>query len=246
MSPSPVLPKIHSVKIGEKAYKILRERIISRELTPGQRLDLGKIESQLGISRTPLKEALNRLALEGLVEIVARRGTYVTDPTAEEIAESFEVRKALEIYAVGWAVEQATDEELRRLGSLVEELGEMARAEDWDALYPRYMATDHQFHRELVGLSGNERLMGAHERENVHAQMARVRHWRSEKEFRWRELNLAQEEHERMMAALEARDRARAEREMAAHLKAAKCSLLEDMARQHGSDASHPTPDHRS
>lgn len=237
MPSTPVLAEIETIKVSEMVYRILREGIIGRQFLAGQRLDVEEIENQLGISRTPVKEALNRLALEGLVEIIPRRGTYVADPGAEDIGDSFEVRKALEIHAVGLVVDKATEHELRRLRSLVEESGEMVKAQDQNAIYLQYVARDHQFHQELVALSGNKRLMVAHEKENVHAQMARVR-YRSEKE-----LDLAQEEHERIMAALEARDRVQAQREMAAHLERAKRSLLTDMVRQPGGEAGHSTPD---
>jgi len=218
------LPRINAPKISDAAYDILREKVVSKEFAPGQRLDLDDIEQQLGISRTPLKEALVRLEMEGLIVIVPRSGTYVTDPAPKDIVESFGVRRALEVYAVELAVQHASDGEIAELRAIVEELGDLAAAEDRDAIYPRYLALDHQLHRQLVSLAGNDRLCRAHERENLHAQMARVRYRRSE-----RELDVAQEEHIRIMGALEARDGEVARAEMDAHLKRAERSLLNDM-----------------
>lgn len=218
------LPRITIHKVSEVAYEILREKVISKEFAPGQRLNLEAIGKQLGISQTPLKEALTRLEMEGLITIVPRSGTYVTDPGPEEIAESFDVRRVLEVYAVELAVQRASDEDIRALRAIVQELGDLAAAEDRDAIYPRYLSLDHQCHRQLVALSGNQRLCQAHAREDMHAQMARIRYRRSE-----RELNVAQEEHERIMAALEARDVETAKAEMDAHLRRAKRSLLVDM-----------------
>ena len=108
---------------------------------------------------------------------------------------------------------------------MVQELGSLAMVEDRDAIYPRYLDLDHEFHRRLVALAGNQRLCQIHDQVNVHAQMARIRYRRSE-----RELDIAQEEHERIMAALEARDAERARAEMDAHLRRAQRSLLADMA----------------
>jgi DNA-binding GntR family transcriptional regulator len=218
------LPRIKTYKISEAAYEILREKIISREFAGGQRLDLDAVETQLGISRTPLKEALARLEMEGLIVIHPRSGTYVTNPNPEDIAESFEVRRVLEVYALELAAGRASREDIRRLRQLVQELGVLAAATDRDAIYPRYLSLDHQFHQELVSLAGNRRLRQAHQRENLHAQMARIRYRRSE-----RELNIAQEEHERIMAALEAGDVRTAQAEMDAHLRRAQQSLLADM-----------------
>jgi len=220
------LPRIHIHKVSEAAYEIVREKLVSKEFAPGQRLNLEAIEKQLGISRTPLKEALTRLEMEGLITIVPRSGTYVTDPGREEIAESFDVRRVLEVYGVELAVQRASDEDIRKLRAIVQELGALAAAEDRDAIYPRYLSLDHQFHRQLVALAGNQCLCQAHDRENVHAQMSRIRYRHSE-----RELDVAQEEHERIMVALEARDVETAKAEMDAHLRRAKRSLLADMER---------------
>ena len=224
MEAVPSLPRLRLRRISDAAYEILREKIISREFVPGQRLDLDSIEKQLGISRTPIKEALTRLDLEGLVEIVPRSGTYITNPTPDDITESFEVRRALEVFAVELIVQQASDEDIKSLWRIVQELGELAAAEDHDAIYPRYLSLDYQFHQQLVAIAGNQRLCRAHGRENLHAQMARIRYRRSE-----RELNVAQEEHEHLMAALEARDAEAAKAELDDHLRRAQRSLLDDM-----------------
>jgi DNA-binding GntR family transcriptional regulator len=211
-------------RISDTAYEILREKIVSQELAPGQRLDLNSMEAQMGISRTPLKEALARLEMEGLVEIRARSGTYVTNPNPADIAESFDVRLALEMHAVETVALNIHDDELSKLCSIVQQLGRLAAAPDRDAIYPRYLALDHQFHGILVGLSGNSRLSQLHQRENLHAQMARIRYRRSE-----RELDQAQQEHEALLHALEAHDPEAARQVMRAHLSRAKSSLLMEM-----------------
>jgi DNA-binding GntR family transcriptional regulator len=218
------LPRINVSKISNAAYDILRGKIISREFSAGQRLDLDAIERQLGISRTPIREALARLEMEGLVEILPRSGTFVTNPDKEDISESFDVRCALEMYALEKAIERMTEEDLAELTAMVRELGELACAEDRDEIYPYYLSLDHQFHHRLVELSGNARLCQAHDRENLHAQMARIRYRRSE-----RELGIAQQEHERIITALETEDVRQAQLEVSAHLQRAKRSLLEDM-----------------
>ena len=164
------------------------------------------------------------MEMEGLVKIFARSGTYVTDPDPAEIAESFDLRRVLEVYAVELAVQRIGDEDLRCLRAMVQELGDLTAAKDRDAIYPRYLALDHQLHQKLIDLAKNWRLRQAHDRENLHAQMARIRYMRSE-----RELDAAQEEHERIMAALETRDVETAKAEMDTHLRRAAQSLLSDM-----------------
>jgi DNA-binding GntR family transcriptional regulator len=211
-------------KISAAAYEALREKIISRELAPGQRLDLSSIEAQMGISRTPLKEALARLEMEGLVEILPRSGTYVTAPTPGDIAESFDVRLALEMFAIEIAVKTMDAAELEQVRGLVRDLRELAAAPDRDAIYPQYLGLDHKLHSQLIALAGNQRLAHVHQREDMHAQMARIRYRRSE-----RELDLAQAEHESLLYALEARDPVAAREAMRAHLTRAKNSLLAEL-----------------
>ncbi len=218
------LPRIQAAKISDSAYEILRERVVSKELAPDQRLDLHSIEQQLGISRTPLKEALVRLEIDGLVRIVPRSGTFVTNPDRQDIMESFDVRRVLEVHAVSLAAERASAEELQVLQDIVDELGQLVQAPNRTAIYPRYLKLDRDLHGLIVTLAGNRRLLLSHSRENLHAQMARIRYRRAE-----RELETAQHEHERIMDALMARDAEAAKAAMDAHLQRAARSLLRDM-----------------
>lgn len=218
------LPRIQTASLSRAAYSILRKRIISKEMSPGQRLDLDQIKKQLGISKTPLKEALKYLEMEGLITIRPRSGTFVTDPTPEEIADSFDLRRVLEIYAVEILVERAGDEAIQALRAVVDELRTLVDTPDSAAIYPEYLNLDHKFHQKLVSLAGSPRLSQAHDRENMHAQMARIRY-----RYAARDLTTAQAEHEQLLAALEKKDAARARQVIDAHLKRAKCSLLADM-----------------
>ena len=225
MAAEQTYPQINPPKISEVAYDILRDKIVSKEIAQGERLDLNEISKRLRVSRTPLKEALSRLEMEGLIRILPRSGTYVTNPSVDFIAESFDVRRILERYAVELMVANASDEDLTKLAKLVDEMGMLAKEKEIELVYPRYLNLDHEFHRQLVALSGNQRLREAHERENLHAQMARIRYRAYE-----RELNIAQEEHERIIAALLARDHVMAANQIDAHLQRAKRSLMNDMA----------------
>jgi GntR family transcriptional regulator, rspAB operon transcriptional repressor len=225
MTTEQLFPRINSPKISEVAYEILREKIVSKEFTPGERLDLNRIGESLGVSKTPLKEALSRLEMEGLVQIFPRSGTIVTKPSIDDIAESFDLRRILEKYAVELMVLNASDEDMDILARLVDEMRKLANQKEIEQVYPQYLELDHEFHRQLVRLSGNQRLREAHERENLHSQMARIRYRAYE-----RELNVAQEEHERILAALLSRDRNMVAEQIDIHLQRAKRSLLSDMA----------------
>lgn len=218
------LPSIKNSSLGESAYQILREKIISRELAPGQRLNLGEISRQLNISKTPLKEALKHLEIEGLIAIEPRSGTYVTDPDPDEIAASFDLRRVLEVYAVELLAQNATSDDLRELQAISNELRQLVNAENRDVAYAHYLSLDHRFHRKLVALAQNPRLKEAHERENMHSQMARIRY-----RCPARDIDVPQKEHEHLIAALLDKDAEQAQTLISAHLTRAKQSLLEDM-----------------
>jgi GntR family transcriptional regulator, rspAB operon transcriptional repressor len=219
-----MLPQINSPKISEIVYELIKEKIVSKLFPPGERLDLDSIEVQLGVSRTPLKEALHRLELEGLVKILPRSGTFVTDPSEKDISEFFDLRRMLEVNAIEIGFHKASHQDIQELKSLVEEMQQLADSENISSIYPRYLELDHLFHSKLVAISDNRRLIEVHSRENLHSQMARIRYRRFEPE-----LNLTQEEHVRIIEALECRDTRAAMSEIDAHLKRAKRSLLNDM-----------------
>ncbi len=218
------LPRLSPRNMSQEVYEILKERIFSKQFSPGERLRLAEIEKQMNISRTPLKEALNRLAVEGLVEIKPSRGTFVSDPSPAEIAESFDVRRVLEVYAVELLAERMTESQLQRLRDRVKELRSLTEVEDWSQIYQEYVALDHELHRLVMEFAGNKPLKEVWEQVNMHVQMARVRYRRAE-----RELNLAQEEHEELLKAFEAREVATLQQVMSHHLERAKQSLLRDL-----------------
>lgn len=221
------LPRINAQSISNRVYEILREKILNGEFAPGVRLDIASIAKQLGVSRTPIKEALNQLEIDGLIEINPRSGTYVADLTAKDVAECCEVRRVLEVYAVELAVQNASDEEIQTLQTLVQELKDLAAAKDPDAIYARHLRLDHEFHKRIVALAHNSRLSRAHARENIQEQIKRIKHIRySQSE---RDLEVIQQEHERILAAFKARDVQAAKTAMDAHLRRAAKTLLADM-----------------
>jgi len=234
------LPRFDRRNMSDEIYEVLKDKIIQQDFAPGERLNLGEIGKQLNVSRTPLKDALNRLSVEGLVDIQPRRGTYVSAPTKEEIAEAFDVRNVLELYAAALAIPQMKEQHLEKMRAMVKRMRSLVSGEDWTSIYQQYASLDHAFHRFLVELSGNGRLLWVFDHVNVHVPVARVRHLQAagalnltqqEHERIEEEVNLTQREHEQIMAGLEARDAEAVARELKSHLKRAKSSLLADMQR---------------
>ena len=224
MATNQIFSRIITPKVSEMVYNILREKIISKEFAEGERLDIEDISKHLGVSKTPIKEALSHLESEGLVRILPRSGTFVSYFTVKDIEDSFDVRRVLECYAVEMICLSANEKEINILEKMVIELGDLAKQSDIKAIYPDYLNLDHEFHHQLVSLTKNKRLQEAHERENLHAQMARIRYRSFE-----RELSKSQNEHERIILALKKRDLKNAVLEINSHLLRAKQSLLNDM-----------------
>ncbi len=141
----------HSVR--EAAYAHLRGSILAGVLPPGTRIFELSLAQELGISRTPVREALQRLSQEGLVELLPGRGARVRILSPEEVREVYDVRAMLEGEAAFLAAQNATLEELDTLEALLRTLDSLP-AED----YTRQMQTDFDFHTALVAAAHNKTL----------------------------------------------------------------------------------------
>ena len=146
--------------IAERAYHELRDRIVTLRLPPGTVLREDVLMRELAIGRTPLREAIKRLALENLVAVQPRRGTFVAAVEASDIVHITEVRAELEGYAAELAALRM-DGETRRLGlALRKEIAELTRVDDQDGL----MRFDERIHRFTWHASGNPYLIDTLER----------------------------------------------------------------------------------
>lgn len=145
---------------GERALEALRELILSAQLAPGSRLGEVELAERLGVSRTPVREALSRLAAEGLVEMAANRGARVATWTLAELEGVFDLRASLEPQLTGFAVPHATGEDVAVLDDLARRMLDVGRPgpeRDLDALVPLNRA----FHDRLVALAAHPTLATA-------------------------------------------------------------------------------------
>ncbi len=153
-----------------KVYQWLKERIMHHAFLPGDKLDVQQLADDLGVSRTPVKDAINRLTVEGLVVLRSRRGTYVATLTPTVLRDLVETRTMIEC----WAVQRATAEALRAIAPEIREIfdGSTAIIAGADAAnfdYSAYYARDLQLHALLIGLTGNSVLCDLH-----HVVLARM------------------------------------------------------------------------
>lgn len=142
----------------EQAYAVLRQRILDNVYPPGHRALESALAEELGVSRTPLREALVRLQDEGLVQVVPRHGMRVLPVSAVDMRELYEVLTALESLAVERAAaRRPAPAALAPLEQATRDMARALKADDLDA----WAKADERFHRLLVELSGNRLLAEA-------------------------------------------------------------------------------------
>ncbi|MCB1802727.1 MAG: GntR family transcriptional regulator [Gammaproteobacteria bacterium] len=187
----------------------LRERIYTGQLTPGDWIDEKVLCEELGISRTPLREALKVLHAESLVELVPRRGCYVRTLDGDGLDELFPVMASLEGLCARLAVERCSQDQLRELEDMHAQLEDAAADGDVE----RYFEHNHVFHRAVQELSGNrwlQRITG-----ELRGVLRLARHRQLTVPGRLRE---SLDEHRAVMAAFRDGEPARAQQAMEQHL----------------------------
>jgi GntR family transcriptional regulator of gluconate operon len=143
--------------LWEAIVAALRRAIILGELRPGLHLEEPALAEKFGVSRIPVREALTRLAHEGLVRLEPRRGAFVVGVTETEIHDIYELRRLIEVHAIRSAAERATTAGLVRLQLEADQFQDAVR----NNAVERYAEPDVKFHRQIVVLGGNQRLLAA-------------------------------------------------------------------------------------
>ena len=145
---------------SKNATAMLRELILAGALPAGTKLGEADLATRLDVSRTPVREALSRLAAEGLVDLVPNRGARVARWSDEDLEQIFELRLRLEPYAVGLAIPRLSDSDLDDLDDLAQRmvgLGKPGRSQDLDGI----VHLNRQFHRTLINRAANPALASA-------------------------------------------------------------------------------------
>lgn len=211
--------------LREVVNETLRDAIVNGVLQPGERLMEIQLAEELGVSRTPVREAIRKLELEGFVVMVPRRGTYVADLSLKDINEVFEIRTALDVLAAGLAAERITDEELEEMERLLVYIGEYIDSENMDKI----VEADSQFHDLLYKASRNDRLVGIIN--NLREQFTRFRSISIAYPGR---LKNTWEEHRRLLEAIAQRNADQAMQIAREHMENAEHTLLRDMTDRRG------------
>jgi len=222
MTATPEQRPVRNLTLREQVLEHLREEILSSRLEPGAELSEVALATALGVSRGPIREALGRLAAEGLVTITPRRGAIVTKLTKREFIDAYQVREALESLATRVAVPRLTDEDRAELHELSREMRRLADAGDVDAFFEM----NRRFHDRLVQASGNHRLLAMHQQ--LLGQMGRL--LRKSADLRGG-LGESAAAHEAILKAVDAGDAERAAELMAEHIRVPRRMLESPEAR---------------
>lgn len=159
----------NSESVVDRVYGELRSMAIRFEFKPGERLHEGDLAKRLGVSRTPLREALHRLNIEGFLRISPGRGFFCRELDAQEIFDLYELRKSLEVAAVRLSAERASDADIDTLYNALDDAGLIAT----DSAETERVELDEKFHERLMMLSGNAEML--HVLRNVNARIRFVR-----------------------------------------------------------------------
>jgi len=206
--------------LREMVFESLREAINLGRLRPGERLMEIQLAEEMGVSRTPVREAIRKLELEGFVAMVPRKGAYVAGISVKDIVDVFEIRSSLEALAAGLAAERITDEEMELLERSLVEISEFSTDENIKAI----VDGDINFHDIIYKASRNQRLVQiiTHLQEQIHR-------------FRMTSLSqpgrtkIALDEHKSIVEAISDRNVELAQQLAREHIENAEQSLLNVM-----------------
>lgn len=190
--------------------------ILNGTYGPGQRLKEVEISQALGISRSPVREAIQALANEGLIKIILQKGAFVANFDTNEVKELYEVREALEVMAVKLATERAKDPQVEELEGFLKDT-EAALDSNESTNYPRAL----DFHKQIADLGHNQKLAEKVAEINSQSELVRLRSASAPGRA-----TQAYEEHIAIFDAIRQRDSEEAMRQMRRHIRNGKANIL--------------------
>lgn len=206
--------------LRDVVFQTLRQAILRGELEPGERLMEIHLADRLGVSRTPIREAIRKLELEGLVVMIPRRGAIVASITEKDLKDVLEVRRTLEVMAAEIACDRITPELLDELAEAGEEFRKLKDSDDYTSL----AAADVKFHDIIYAATDNQRLISI--LNNLREQMYRYRlEYIKDRQTR----NTLIQEHQEIIDSIEKKDIERAKKAILVHIDNQERTILENM-----------------
>lgn len=191
-------------------FETLRTAILDGDLKPGERVMEVQLAEKLGVSRTPVREAIRKLELEGLLVMIPRKGAYVADVSIKDVLNVLEVRASLEGLAASLAAERITEEEIESLKLSAKEFEEMNKLNDRDGMVEK----DTEFHTVLLNASRNNKLISIVEGLSDYVQRFRVIYFTE-----YSEAKNIMEDHKAILDAINERDAKKAKKVAQDHIE---------------------------
>lgn len=204
--------------LREIVFETLRGAILDGTFKPGERLMEVQLAEDMGVSRTPVREAIRKLELEGLVLMIPRKGAYVSGLSSKDIADVFEVRASLEALAAGLAAERIAEEELEALNHFMLEVTVNAEVGDLE----KVIQSDTDFHEQIYRASRNNRLV-----QIINNLRDQIQRFRSASLAYPGRIEDTLEEHKFLLEAISERDIVTARRLAQEHIENAESSMME-------------------
>ncbi len=212
-------------KSSDKAYAAIRAKIVDGLVEPGDHLSEEQLSTEIGVSRTPVREALRRLEGDYFVSIRANRGARVLGWETGDVADLFQLRAIIEGFAARCAAERATLAEIsamrREIDAIDRALGGRAKP-DIDL----FLEANSRFHQQLSGAAKNSRLA-----DMIKSLVAQAVVVRTARKYSLEELKRSNFHHREMVDAIEARDGSLAELVMQTHIRAAGMAFTKSLAK---------------
>ncbi|MCR4402195.1 MAG: GntR family transcriptional regulator [Firmicutes bacterium] len=215
--------RIVSTSLVEQIRGILREDIVSLRLLPGARLAVDSLAERFGVSRTPVRDALNALVEEGLVMLAPRVGYYVVELSAQDVEEIADIREMIELYALRRAMRVMRPQDIELLLEETRAVRSL-RGEERRRMFEQL---DRKFHTEMIGAANNKRLRDLSARILALVDLMRNLNARVDE---------ALDEHIAILEAMRKGDVSVAQRLLQEHLEGVRRAIISEMSRAKGED----------
>ncbi|MBP1964950.1 DNA-binding GntR family transcriptional regulator [Paenibacillus aceris] len=218
--------ELEHTELSEKVYQLVKKMILNREFVGGQRLDLKDLSQKMNISRTPLKDAVNRLVREGLMEVKPRSGTFVATVKVSDIEEISEIRLMIEQWCVSHLTQLKAQKLVLQLENIIEQFTNTLHVKPFP--FHSFLELDVSFHTEIVQAGGNPRMLEQYKSVNSFLHASRIYYFQS-----YDRSVAGHEEHLSIIQALKRYDLKEACAKLEEHIMTSKLSMI-DYLQQNG------------
>jgi DNA-binding GntR family transcriptional regulator len=215
--------------LRDVVFNALRKAILTGDLKPGERLMEKQLAEKMGVSRTPIREAIRKLELEGFVVMVPRKGAQVADITEKDIQDVLEVRGSLEALAVKLASEKMGKEQLEQLKEAMKSFTEASKEQDIDQMIEK----DVEFHDIIFGATQNEKLI-----QIINNLREQIHRYRGAYLKSFDNVSKIGKEHQQIVDAIENKDMEKAEKIAMTHIKNQEKAVIEYIRREQAKNPS--------